>query len=51
MLFAVVDSTAVGRLPQVDPSPQQRAALLAVARSFLKMNTPATAAASDALGV
>lgn len=52
-LDAVVDSTMVGRLPQIDPSPQQRAALLAVARSFLNLpnSTATNAAAGDGIGL
>ena len=50
-LGALVDSSVVGRLPQVDPSPQQRAALLAVARSFLNMPSATSAAADDGLGL
>lgn len=37
-LAAHVDSTMVGRLPQVDPTPEQRAAFLSIARSLLNVN-------------
>ena len=43
-LRAKVDSTVVGRLPQIDVSPEQRRGFLEIARALL-IATPAVAAA------